>query len=208
MATTTKTPTKTTATKPKKVATKPKKKPRVPEPEHPWDQQPSESSQSFASFILYRDMGMTRSIAKVAKQVGKGHALLNRWSQRDSWAIRVAAWDRELDREWQLEQKEARRTAAKRNAKIAQAAMAKVVTKLGSMTERDLDANSMSRLMEVASKLERLSLGESTDNVSVSGPGGGPVLHEDVSLLTDEERLHRMEVLQRELASRIGKSGE
>ena len=203
MATTTKAPVKKAPAK----KTAPRKAP-IPEPINPWDRQLNETGVAYQAFQTYRDIGLTRSQTKVALQVGKSQALMERWSAKHSWALRAASWDREIDREHQLTQIESRRAASKRNAKIAQSAMNQVVKKLVTMTEKDLDANSMTRLMDVASKLERLALDESTENVQVSGPGGGPVQTADVTLLTDEERLSRMETLHRELTSRLHKAKE
>ena len=204
----------TTATKkqpvkkpaPKKTPTKKgtTRKPVAPKRENldPWEQQPNESMPAFQAFTIYRDAGLTRTIAKVAKECKKTPSLLGRWSRVNSWTLRSSAWDREMDRDWLLEQRVMRRRASKRNATTAALAMQKVGAKLLEMTTKDLDAQSVARLMEAASKLERLALGESTENVSVSGPGGGPV-QVDVGVLTDEERRTRMETLMRELGSRL-----
>jgi hypothetical protein len=60
----------------------------------PWDRQDSESNAAFEAFELYKGMGLTRSLAKVAEKLGKSVTLIERWSQRDGWKIRTLAWDR------------------------------------------------------------------------------------------------------------------
>jgi len=196
---------KPTASKPPTKKPTPRKKPlKAPRREdiEPWEQQPDESSPAFDAFVKYRDQGLTRTIAKAATKCNKNASLLGKWSRVNQWGLRASAWDRELDREWALEQRELRRKASQRNAKTASLAMQRVGQKLLTLTDSDLDASSLARLMDVASKLERLSLGESTENVAVSGPGGGAV-QVDMAVLTDEERRTRMETLMRELGSRL-----
>lgn len=57
---------------------------------------PQESGKAFAAFELYREMGVERSIAKVAQKYNKSAsyiAQLNRWSGQHGWVKRAAAWD-------------------------------------------------------------------------------------------------------------------
>jgi hypothetical protein len=61
---------------------------------HPWDRQDTESVAAFEAFEIYRMMGLTRSLARVAEKLGKSLTLIERWSQRDGWKLRTLAWDR------------------------------------------------------------------------------------------------------------------
>lgn len=61
---------------------------------YPWDRQESESDRSFEAFELYRTMGLQRSLTKVVNELGKSMTLIERWSQRDQWKMRVMAYDR------------------------------------------------------------------------------------------------------------------
>lgn len=64
-----------------------------------WERQPGESAQAFDAFRIYRDLGPDgRSTAKVAQACGKNVSLINRWSSRNLWQARVAAYDAEQDR--------------------------------------------------------------------------------------------------------------
>ncbi|KQP81618.1 hypothetical protein [Aeromicrobium sp. Leaf291] len=186
----------------------PTKKPTAAAPDNPWDQLTDESGPAYEAFLAYRDLGLARSNAKVARELGKSTTLMNRWSSRHSWVLRASAWDRELDREWLLEQRQQRRDSAKLNAKLARAAFGKAAQGLSSLATGEMDANAIARLMDAASKLERLALGESTENVQVSGPGGGAIAVADVSILTDEERHARLLELRAELDRQLGSSGD
>lgn len=61
---------------------------------YPWERQDSESDRSFEAFEAYRTMGLARSLAKVAEKLGKSMTIIERWSHRDGWKMRVLAWDR------------------------------------------------------------------------------------------------------------------
>ena len=211
-----KAPAKKTA--PKKRTTRKTSQPAAPD--EPWDQQPTESAPAWEAFVTYRDMGLTRSTAKVARELGKSKTLIDRWSGANSWQIRVSAYDKFLDREWQQEVKERKRKAARRNADMAAQAMDLVASRIGQMTKHfdfsdedydkerppPLDVLDLRRLVESLGKLERLALGESTENVAVTGKDGGPV-QVDYTKLTDEERIERLKHLRDEADKRLNAVG-
>ena len=58
-----------------------------------------ETTSAFSAFALYRDMGATRSTAKVARESGKHKSLMDRWSSRWGWVARVAAYDAYIDQQ-------------------------------------------------------------------------------------------------------------
>jgi hypothetical protein len=64
---------------------------------HPWDQQPGEPDASYARFLVYRNLGMGRSIDAAAKAVtgGKKRAGGNWWAEAAArrWHARAEAWD-------------------------------------------------------------------------------------------------------------------
>jgi hypothetical protein len=172
----------------------------------PWDRRPDDSQASWQAFVVYRDMGLTRSNAKVARALGKSKALIDRWSRTHNWVIRAAAFDSHEDRMHLLEMRKARVDAEKRNLQIAGAAMnvaagglreyVNDTKKVASLKPADI-----ARLMEVASRLEALTLGNPTENVKHSGTTGQVTV--DVSNLTDEDRHARMLMLRRELDERL-----
>ena len=58
----------------------------------PFEQQPRESQRAFAAFRAYLELGPERSLAGVAKQVGKGKRQMEKWSRRWSWGERITAY--------------------------------------------------------------------------------------------------------------------
>src|SRR5690348_9192686 len=64
----------------------------------PWERQPGDSPQSWAAFVVYRDMGPARSIRAVCSDMGKDRGTIGLWSKRHGWRARVEEYDREMDR--------------------------------------------------------------------------------------------------------------
>jgi hypothetical protein len=63
-----------------------------------FERQPGETDRAWHAFVQYRDMGHNRTLAAVAKSLGKSNTVVERWSVRWSWRVRIAEWDREADK--------------------------------------------------------------------------------------------------------------
>ena len=63
-------------------------------PPRPWERQGHDTDRSFEAFEIYRQMGTARSLAKVARKLGKSKRVIEAWSRRDQWTERVVAFDR------------------------------------------------------------------------------------------------------------------
>jgi hypothetical protein len=169
-----------------------------------WERQPGESAAAWEAFACYRDLGLSRSIAKVADRLTKSRTLIERWSTAHRWVLRAEAWDREQDRLWRAERHQASREVARRHARLASAAQSKIVAQLQQLDPSRLTPSDVIRWLEVTIRIERQAYGmDATDAISnTKGPETA-----DVSDLTDEERRARMEQLRRELEARIGGLG-
>lgn len=77
----------------KKSTTSPAKLPDI----DPWERQPSETSEAFAAWIVFRDMEGKRSRERVAVESQVSTALINRWSQDWHWTDRLRRWENHLD---------------------------------------------------------------------------------------------------------------
>jgi hypothetical protein len=95
-----------------------------------WSQQRGESTESFAVFVIYRDLGPDRSLAEAQRLKGKPQDALKtatgkrnvsgcmkRWSRRWAWADRAAAWDVMLEAERTAAVRVAMRTEGERQAR-------------------------------------------------------------------------------------------
>jgi hypothetical protein len=97
-------------------------------PDPPWhrahdEKDTSETDAAYQAFTTYRDMGLARSTAKVARVLGKSKTLMDRWSARWRWRMRVEAWDNDLDLERRVRMNDAIREMAERQASQAQTAV-------------------------------------------------------------------------------------
>ena len=63
-----------------------------------WGRQEGGSHKTFDGFGAYRDLGPARSGAIVSRELGKGRALIERWSATWDWVERAGARDDEADR--------------------------------------------------------------------------------------------------------------
>ena len=132
------------------------------EPE-PWERQLNESPQAFEAFACYRDMGAARSTAKVSRKLCKSVSLMNRWSSEYDWVKRVAAWDAEKDRVARESQLTDIKEMRKRHAAIAKKMMDTADNALNNIKPDEVSTNEIARLVEIASKLERISRGDVGD---------------------------------------------
>jgi hypothetical protein len=146
--------------------------------DHPWDRMPHETGKAYEAFILYREMGVTRSIAKVAEMFDKSVTLIVRWRQRWDWDIRVAAWDAKLSK--------ARDDAAVEEAKrmgVRQARLGMKLQEVGGKRleqfatspelQESLTARDTLALIKEGAELERVARGDDPDK----GKGGNIIFN-------------------------------
>lgn len=173
-------------------------------PVEPWERQSGESTQAFEAFAAYRDLGAARSVAKVARELGKSTTLLFRWSKQYAWVMRATAYDREQDRVFLAEQRQARRDIARRHARVAQAFLGKAVARLQGLDPRELTPAELLRYFQVAAEIERRAAGEEPVGASTEDVADGT----DVAALSDEDRRNRMKQLRRELERRLAEDAQ
>ncbi|MER6076965.1 hypothetical protein [Streptomyces sp. NPDC001833] len=169
-----------------------------------WERQPSESAAAWEAFACYRDLGLSRSIGKVAERLAKSRTLIERWSTTHRWVPRTEAWDREQDRLWRAERQQAARDVARRHARLASAAQSKIVSQLQQLDPARLSPSDVIRWLEVTIRIERQAYGMDLVDAASASKSQETA---DVSALTDEERRARMEQLRRELEARISTLG-
>ena len=130
----------------------------------PWDRRKDETTKAYEAFSIYRDMGRERSIVKVSEVLNKSGSLISRWSGQHAWVSRAAEWDDEQDRiereRAQKEQAKAIRDMRKRHADIATAMLIKAAKALQRIPDDEIKAVDVSRMVDTASKLERISRGD------------------------------------------------
>ena len=128
----------------------------------PWEMQKGETTKQFEAFQVYRDME-NRSLRKVAVQLGKSGALIDRWSSANNWVERVAAWDNEKDRIARQEQIKGIRKMRERHAKGSVAMFAKALEGLKNIKAEELTAQDIVRMFAESVKAERIGRGDVGD---------------------------------------------
>jgi uncharacterized protein YnzC (UPF0291/DUF896 family) len=130
-----------------------------------WFRQKGESRKAYEAFAVYRDLGAARSQAKVAERLGKSLELMKRWSAKHEWVDRAASFDANEEFELMSAEREERIKMRRNDAKIARMMMQKAVDALQLVEPKDLSPTQLRELIMDGAKLQRLALGESTENV-------------------------------------------
>ena len=126
----------------------------------PWERQQGETTRAYEAFCIYRDMGASRALRKVVQQLNKNLTTIAEWSTKYEWVKRVAEWDAEQDRIARQAQVDEIKRMRKRHADLASAMLIKAAKALQRIPEDEIKAVDVSRMVETASKLERISRGD------------------------------------------------
>lgn len=141
-----------------------------------WERQEGESAQQYLKFCRYRDMPYgaqgaepeKRSIRKLADLLGmKSKTSLEQLSIKHSWVDRAAAYDvymAELDR---FRNENEIKKMRELHAKIGVQLLNKATRGLMVLQDKDLSAQDIARLADVGVKIERLSRGDTSSNISL-----------------------------------------
>jgi hypothetical protein len=128
----------------------------------PWERQPGESGRAFAAFVAYRDTGDSRSYTGVAQTLHKSRTLVARWGTRWRWQNRLSAWERNLEYERQVAHRKAVIEMNERHLTIAQQCQQKILGKLRSIGEQEinnLSVGDLAKLLAISVAVERSALG-------------------------------------------------
>jgi hypothetical protein len=154
-----------------------------------FERQAKESAKAFAAFSLYLGLGSERSLGAVAQKVTKSPRLLKRWSSRWSWGERVRAYDENLAAieqqateamateraEERLKRQQEQLDEEWRNRNEALELARAAIGRWKANEKRCGSLEGIARLLELASKLGRLSSGLATDKTEITGEDGGPI---------------------------------
>ena len=164
------------------------------QPVNIYDRQWDEPEEAWAAFYRYRDINTPRARLEDFGMVsGFSVGQLKNWSKRYNWPARLVAWDQRVDGARQAatirtveEMAKSHIALAQQGLECVQLAIAKIkkdlLTDFGRMKPHEI-----ARLLEVCSKLERLSNGEVTERVQ-GGPDYSKMTDEDLATLEDISR--------------------
>lgn len=155
----------------------------------PWEQQPGETAKMYEAFQAYLFMktdDSDRSLRKVAHDLNKSLTHIGNISKKNNWVERVEAWDSyQLKLAHQDQLKEIKKMR-KRHATIATTMLTKVTKKMQQMEAEELTPQDIKAWVDVATKLERLSRGDSSEVIEERD--GGQALNPVQVYLPDNGR--------------------
>jgi hypothetical protein len=136
-----------------------------------WERQHGEPPRAYLWFCEYRDMGVSRSVAKVQEKWGKKISINRLYclSSKYNWVERAEAYDDHMDKLRRAENEEAIRKMSERHAGMAVLIQQKLMQKLQNYTIDEISSADVARLFDVAVKIERLSRGGSTAIEEIQG---------------------------------------
>lgn len=139
-----------------------------------WDRQPGESVKRWNQFTVFRDLGRTRTLKRVAERLNITHRTAQQYSHTFRWATRCEAFDRHMDEQWVAAIQERQRRMVQDHLKLAASFHEKATEAITSLIGQNLNATEAVRVADAYSKLVRFALGEPDQNVAITGRAGQP----------------------------------
>lgn len=161
-----------------------------------WDRQKDEPPKAFARFTIYRDLGPDRTLAKVGKIADVSAACCEQESAKWNWVSRCDQWDAHLDQIARKAYVTELEKQARQRAQGHSALFGKALQLLAKVDGARL--GEVAAAMKVATDAMRLEADLATAKIKV----------EDVTPLTDEQRLDRLADLVRQAEARAGASAD
>jgi hypothetical protein len=146
-----------------------------------WEQMDNEGAKAFAAFSVYLRMRSQRSLAAVAKEVGKSKRLIERWSSLHRWKERLEAHAAQLAlteregteagarrkaAEWMTRRDEQREEEWRARTELLELARV-TIARWKKDKKQQASLQGIARLLELATKLGRRATGMPTDKTEV-----------------------------------------
>lgn len=163
----------------------------MPETLHIWERQDAESAKAYSAFVVYRDMGLERSIDAAyrgyvgdekSRKEATGH--FKRWASKHDWLSRAKAYDAERERERLREHGTAEIEAfrdsqivfAKAAKEAARGLLIKASRRMGNMSEVELKTMSIKDM--VACFRAAAAVGEAATNAEATAIGAAALMED------------------------------
>lgn len=139
-----------------------------------WEKLPRESYKAFEAFALYRDLGVARTLGKVAEALRKSETLIGGWSSKNRWVERAGEYDAHMDRLRRDAAEDEVLAMRRREAALSGATAGLALKRLlgdkddpsvAQLHPNQLDPGDVARFIEVSVKTGRLATGQPTDVV-------------------------------------------
>ncbi|AYD87307.1 hypothetical protein SEA_VALENTINIPUFF_3 [Microbacterium phage ValentiniPuff] len=141
----------------------------------PWEPMKDETTQAYAAFIAYRDLGPRRSMREAARKyyddIGPDDPIdpksgrirnFERWSSRFKWVHRAEEWDHFLQENADADEVAAIKAMRTRHVQLMTVMQSKAAQYLNTITDADLKKmtpDTAMRMLDLAIKNERLARG-------------------------------------------------
>jgi hypothetical protein len=125
----------------------------------PWERQQGETAKAYEAFVIYRDMGLERSLAKVGRRLGISTKYIERLSKRWRWRERTRAFDGRIERVQTEDAIEAAEKANRRHIAESQQMQGAVLKFLKEFDPQKLKAADVPVWMKAAIDIERKCMG-------------------------------------------------
>lgn len=153
-----------------------------------WERQQGESSQAYEAFVSYRDMGLERSITKVAHSLSKSRALIGRWSSQWDWQERVRSYDNELEKKAKAKALKDRKAMTERHIGIAMQVQKKALEALANLSVEDMSPKDIKEFIKMATDLERLNRTFEDENSNSKDSNAEQLADKVIFYLPENER--------------------
>jgi hypothetical protein len=167
-----------------------------------WERQANESANSFKRFCCYRDMGIDRSLRKLASDLQLNVSTLAELSKNHFWQSRVNDFDGFIERASQHNQiaqirvmKRRQIALALRAQKAAAKGLKKLIREIENNDDFRLKPEGLSKLIDTGCRIERLNRDEPEQNLEIKQ-------QQDLNRLDEDE----LEIMKR-LLKKAGGNG-
>jgi hypothetical protein len=142
---------------------------RMDDDRKPWERQRREPIAAFSKFNVFREMGPERTLAELARRLGKHPKTMEQQSRRYRWRERAELHDQHLAALSRKAEEKAVQDARARHVQIARLMQGIAGKRLEALFERvrkdpeaagDISAGEVRLLADMGIRLERLLLGE------------------------------------------------
>lgn len=142
----------------------------------PWERQPGETPKRYQRFLVFRDLGLTRTLAKASDGLALSYSHVRALAAECRWQDRASAWDTHQQRQYTAEMEEERRRAARDDMKILRVMTGMVGQALPHVQElsREMTIAEFTRFVDTTMRLRRNLMGDPTETIAITGAGGDP----------------------------------
>lgn len=169
-----------------------------------WERQPGESPKRYSHFLVYRNLGMGRTLTKAAESLTLAYSHTRNTASQFLWTSRAAAWDAHQTEQYTALLDEERRKAVEADVKILRAMTSMTIQAMPNMDPAKMTWPEFDRHAETTMRLRRQLFGDVTETIAVTATGDTLGLQlAEFAGLSPEERSRRLAVLAAAVTRRV-----